>query len=217
MRVTTLIALLAFTACAHASKPPAAEPAAAAPAQAAPATAEKLVAVEFASAAATHSGGEVSDTRYSEKPDDAAITDRTFADGLVTFVGQVGMGKGSQWAGIGLGVTLQAGGKPIDARNYRSVTFKLASPTTSALRLRITGSEEAVRNAGCYPVYVQGVTKDATEYTIPLAKFAAESYCGAQARSVEKTLGALQGFEVVDVAMKGAPTRFSVGTITLNP
>jgi pyruvate/2-oxoglutarate dehydrogenase complex dihydrolipoamide acyltransferase (E2) component len=223
MRATTLVVLLAFTACATpgekpAAAPPKAEPAAAAAAPAAaPPAAERYVAIEFASAELTRLGGTVGDTRYSEKPDDAAITKKQVADGVLTYEGQVGFGKGSQWAGIGFSANIQPDAKPMVARQYKTVTFKLASPTTGALRLRIIGPEDKIRNAGCYPIYMQAVTKDLTEYTIPLSRFAAESYCGAQARSTDQTLGELVGFEVVDVAMKKAPTSFSSGSITLSP
>jgi hypothetical protein len=185
------------------------------PARAEPA--EKVAAVEFVGAEATRQGGAVAETRYSEKADDAALTRKEFADGVVTYGGQVGLGKGSQWAGIGFSVNLQPDARPADARAVKTITFKLASPTTASLRLRIIGAEEKIRLAGCYPVYVQAVTKDLTEYTIPVSKFVAEGWCAAQARSTAVTMGELVGFEIVDVAMKKAPTSFSVGTITLNP
>jgi len=226
MRYVTLAVLLAFTACATAEKKPvAAAPAQAAPAKAEPAKAEpakadaagKYAAVEFASAEATKMGGLVGDTKYSEKPDDAAINKKEFADGVVTYSGQVGFGKGSQWAGIGMSVNIQPEGKPMNAKAYKSVTFKLASATTGALRLRIIGSEEKIRTAGCYPIYMQPVTKDLTEYTINVGKFAPESWCAAQSRTADGTITELVGFEIVDIALKKAPTAFSIGSITLNP
>jgi len=227
MRTIPLAVLLALTACATAEKKPvAAAPAKAAPAKAEPAKVEpakveavggKYAAVEFASAEATKLGGVAADTKYSEKADDAVITKKEFADGVVTYTGQVGFGKGSQWAGIGMSVNIQPEGKPMNAKAYKSVTFKLASATTGALRLRIIGSEEKIRTAGCYPIYMQPVTKDLTEYTINVGKFAPESWCAAQSRTADGTITELVGFEIVDIALKKAPTAFSIGSITLNP
>jgi hypothetical protein len=224
MRITTLAVLLAFTACATAEKKPvtaepAKEPAKAEAAKpAAPAASgEKLAAVDFASTEATKLGGAVTDTKYSEKPDDATITKKSFADGVVTYEGQVGFGKGSQWAGIGMSVNIAPEAKPMNAKQYKSVTFKLASPTTGALRLRIIGNEEKIRTKGCYPIFMQPVTKDMTEFTIPVGKFAPESWCGADARTADGTIVELVGFEIVDIALRKQPTTFSVGSITLNP
>lgn len=221
MRTATLAVLLAFTACATTEqKPVETAPARAEPAQAdaaKPAGLTKLDIVEFASPAGTQAGGEVSDTKYSEKPDDVAITKKSFANGVVTYEGQVGFGKGSQWAGIGLFVNILPDAKPTDAKAYGSVTFRLASPTTGTLRLRIVGPDVKIKNAGCYPIYMQPVTKELTEYTVPIAKFVPESWCAAQARTADATIGALTGFEIADIALRKEPTTFSIGTITLNP
>lgn len=185
---------------------------------AAPALAEDPVTVvEFASAAATRTGGEVSDTRYSEKADDAAINGKDFADGVVTYSGQVGMGKGSAWAGIGFSVNINPQAKPMDASKFKSVTFRLAAVPDGSLRLRLIGSEEKIRSAGCYPVFMQAVTKDVKEFTIPVSKFASEGWCAGNARAVQKVLPELVGFEIVDTNMRKAPASLSVGAITLNP
>jgi len=184
----------------------------------APAVADDPVAVvEFTGATATRSGGEVADTRYSEKADDAVINGREFADGIVTYTGQVGMGKGSAWAGIGLNVNIQPQAKPMDASKYKSVTFRLAASPEGNLRLRVIGPEEKIRNAGCYPIVTQAVKKDVKEYTIPLSQFASEGWCGGNSRAVQKVLPELVGFEVADIQMRKAPTSLSVGSITLNP
>lgn len=220
MRQTAIIALMLLTACAtsgsNGATPAQAEaaPAADAPAKAAAAGGAS---VEFASPEATEAGGTVTETKYSEKPGDVEITKKEFAGGVVTITGQVGMGKGSSYFGIGLNFPINADGKPIDARTFKSVTFHVASTTARALRLRISGADEKVRNAGCYPVYVQEVTKDVKAYTIPLSKFASESWCAAQAKSVESTLAELFGFEVADTSASKGPTLLSVGPITLNP
>ncbi len=205
MRQTAIVAVLLLTVCATAEPKPAAAPAAGA------------ASVEFASPEATKAGAVVTETKYSEKPGDVEITKKEFAAGVVTITGQVGMGKGSSYYGIGLNFAINADGKPIDARAFKSVTFHVASTTARTLRLRISGSDEKVRNGGCYPVYVQDVTKDVKEYTIPVSKFASESWCAAQSKSVDSTLADLYGFEVADTTASKGPTQMMVGTITLNP
>lgn len=185
---------------------------------AAPALADDPVTVvEFTSATATRSGGEVTDTKYSERTDDAVINSRDFANGVVTYAGQVGMGNGSAWAGIGLNVNVQPERKPMDASKFKSVTFRLAAAPEGSLRLRVIGADEKIQKAGCYPIVMQAVTKDVKEYTIPLSKFSSEGWCGANARAVQKVLPELTGFEVADTNMRKSPASLSVGSITLNP
>jgi hypothetical protein len=230
MRNTMLAAvLMVFTACSHfhwgSSAPataepakPAAEPAKPAaepakPAEAAPAGA--LATVEFASAAATKAGGKLTDTKYSERPDDAAITDKKFENGVVTYVGQVGFGKGSNYAGIGFWAPIKADESPVDLTAAKSVVFHVASPTTRTLRLRIAGSEKEIRDAGCYPVFMQAVTAEVKEYTIPVSSFAAEGWCAGKARTIKQTLPQVIGFEIADIAIQKSPTSLSVGTITV--
>jgi hypothetical protein len=228
MRTITMLAgVLAFTACATTEPKPAAAPAEAAPAKAEPAKAEPApaapaadalapVQVEFISQSATASGGAIQDTAYSEKAEDVTITKREIADGLLTYTGQVGMGKGSSYAGIGLYVELFKGGKTLDATKYKSVTFRLAS-TAGNLRLRIAGSDQKIREGGCYPVVTQAVTPTPTDYTIPLSKFQAEGWCGSKAVSAAATLKELYGYEVADITIAKTPVTISVGNITLNP
>jgi len=204
--------LLAACASNDAPKPTAAEAKPAAGAASAP------FSVEFADAKTTKAGAEVVDIVYSEKKDDAMLSKKDVANGVLTVEGQVGNGKGSQWAGVGVSMNADKGeNAKMDATGYKSVTFRLASPTTGALRLRLLGDDQAVRNAGCYPIFVQPVTDKLTEYTIRLDAFQPEGWCGAQARKVGQTLPVFGGFEVVDTAMLKKPTRFSVGAITLNP
>ncbi len=223
MRHTTLAVLLVFTACATAEKKPAEAPAPAAPAAepaqpAAEATRPAtggLATVEFASATATKAGSELTETKYSERPDDVAITDKKFENGVVTWSGQVGFGKGSTWAGIGLWAFIKADRSPVDLGAAKTVTFRLASPTTRTLRVRIAGADEKIREMGCYPVYSQAVTPELKEYTIPLSQFVSEGWCGGNARTIQKTLPQVVAFEVVDLSIQKSPTSFSVGTITV--
>ncbi len=222
MRYVTLAALLIFTACATAETKPAAEAKPAPKAEAAPAPkaeaapAAGAVTVEFASLEVTKSGGEVLKTEYSEKPGDTVISKTTLADGVITYAGQVGNGKGSAWAGIGLNWTINKDAAPIDGTKFKSITFRLAA-TTRLLRLRISGTDQATRNNGCYPVYTQEVTEKLTEYTIPMEKFVSEGWCAAKAVSIKDTLKGVVGNEVASINVSSKPITISVGPTTYNP
>ena len=173
--------------------------------------------VVFTGPKSTRSGAAVGDTVYSERTEDAAITDHQFENGVVTYSGQVGFGKGSTWAGIGINVDILPEGKPIDATRFKSVTFRLASPTTRSLRLRLIGNEPAVNQKGCYPTTLIRVSKDMKDYTFSFKDFDPETWCGSTGRTAAKTIPALIGFEIADINIQAKPTSFSVGTITLNP
>ncbi|HYD39752.1 MAG TPA: hypothetical protein VEB43_02900 [Anaeromyxobacter sp.] len=173
--------------------------------------------VVFTGPKSTRAGSAVGDTVYSERTEDAAITDHQFENGVVTYSGQVGFGKGSTWAGIGLNVDILPEGKPIDATRFKSVTFRLASPTTRSLRLRLIGNEPAVNQKGCYPTTLIRVSKEMKDYTFNFKDFDPETWCGSSGRTAAKTIPALIGFEIADINISGKPTSFSVGTITLNP
>ncbi len=223
MRRFVMLAAVLFVACAHAKKAdpakaePAKEPAKAAAAEPAAVPAPGApIKVEFASAAATKFGAPLEDTKYSEQPNDASIDKKEFADGVVTYSGQVGLGKGSQWAGIGLWAPVFKDLKTMDATKYKSVTFKVAS-TAGALRLRLAGGDQAARSGGCYPVFMQEVTPTLTEYTIPLEKFKAEGWCGPKAISVPDTMKTFYGYEIADISVAKKPVTISVQSITLNP
>ncbi len=217
MRRIAVLAVLLFAACAHHHKKVEAAKAEPAKTETPKAEAGALapVKVEFASASATKAGAPVEDTNSSEQPGDASITKKDFADGVVTYTGQVGMGKGSSYAGIGLWAPI-ANGKTIDATKYKSVTFQLAS-TAGTLRLRLAGGDQAARGTGCYPVVMQDVTEKLTDYTIPLSKFKSEAWCGPKAITVEQTLPILYGYEIADISVAKKPVTISVGSITLNP
>ncbi|HYD39692.1 MAG TPA: serine/threonine-protein kinase [Anaeromyxobacter sp.] len=177
-----------------------------------------LAVVEFKSASAARSGAIVTDTIYSERSGDVHITDRDYEDGVVTYSGVVGRGRGSSWAGIGLSVYVKKDyAWSMDASVFRSLRIWLASSTVPQLRLRLLGTDMGTMRAGCYPMYVQPVTSELTAYEIPLSRFAPEPHCGPKGRSVAETLPVLSGFEIVDNAITGAPTTFSVGAIHLEP
>lgn len=214
MRRSAILSALLLSSCASTQTPVDVAPAA--PASAPRAAAAPLT-VEFANAEATRAGAVLTETKYSEKVDDVAITAKIYSQGVVTILGNVGLGKGSSYGGVGLSFSVHGDGKPVDARGFKAVTFRLSSPTPRKLRLRLSGADRAKRDDGCYPVYTQAVGPEMKRYTIPLVKFRAESWCGAKAEPVLATLGNLWGYEVADTTISRDPTAFSIGPITLEP
>lgn len=213
MRTTmTLIALAALGAgCATqqaAKAPDAATPAAA--------TAAPFV-IEFADATTLTNKGGITQSNYSQNPDDTKMEARKLVDGALVVSGQVGMGKGSQWAGIGVMLPAGADNAKVNLARHKTVTFNLAASGTGSLRLRLVGDEQAIRDAGCYPVYVQAVTETLSAYTIDVTKFAAEGWCGPKARDVTQALAGFTGVEVADPTIQKKPVSFSIGKISVNP
>jgi hypothetical protein len=99
---------------------------------------------------------------------------------------------------------------------YKTVKITLASPTVNTLRVRLSGSDQKVLNMGCYPVFfVQGVTAAPKEFTIPLARFEPEQWCGENGRRLAATITNVSGVEVVDIAQTNKPTEISVSKIEL--
>lgn len=181
------------------------------------ATVQPWDAVQFVAVDSTARGGKVFDTTYSEQPNDSEVLVRDYHNGAVSYTCMVGYSKGSKWAGVGLNVYLDGEQRLYDARAYKTMTIKLASQATRTLRIRLLGPDEATRMNGCYPIYVQNVTDKLAEYTIPISKFAAESWCGVRAQTVPSTMKQLAGFEIADVTIHNEPSKFSVGAIRLLP
>jgi len=179
----------------------------------------RLVAVEFTGPHSARGGGDVGDTVYSERPNDARITERTFDDGVLTYAGQVGLGEGSKYAGIGMNVNMFPGSpaRAIDASRFKAMSIQLAARGTRSLRVRIIGADDTTRNNGCYPVANLRVTPELREYVLRFSSFDPESWCGSKGRSASKTLKELQGFEIADANLEREPVTFSTGTIVLLP
>jgi hypothetical protein len=197
---------------------PAAAPAAAARAPAAPAaSADVFTIVAYAS------GQTLSTTKqeplqvsYSEKKGDAVVQSVGVANGMATIKGQLGTVRGSSWAGLGM--IFNHGVEPA-AQNlsaYKTVKITVASPTASSLRVRLSGSDQKTLDQGCYPVFfLQGVTATPKEFSIPIARFEPEQWCGENARRVSATITQVSGMEVVDTAQTNKPTEISVSKIEL--
>lgn len=208
-----------------AEKPPAAAPAptsVAAPALAATATpAAKDATVVFAVPqpdGTTVQGGSHQAFAYSEKPDDAKLDKLAVANGVARVTGTIWPQKGSSWAGIGYAASAGAAGKTVDASALRTLRIQLASPSATQLRVRVMGTDQATRDAGCYPVAMVAVSAELKEHAIPLASFQPEGYCGPKGKTIAATAGAVAAVEVTDPTVAGKrAVDYQVGRIALTP
>jgi hypothetical protein len=218
LRYLSLLAAAALVACADAPKnasapAPAAAPATATAAAAAPSSASFVFADFGKNPAKTNQGADFIPVQYSERKGDAAVESITVAGEVATLKGEIGNKKGSQYAGVAMQFT-HGGSAVKDLSGFKAVRFKLASPTVTSLRLRIAGDDTKILNAGCYPIYIQSVKPELTEYTIPLSKFAPEDYCGTNGRTLKNTIDKVMFMEIADTAnARNKPTEFSVGKI----
>jgi hypothetical protein len=153
----------------------------------------RLVLATMKAGSGTDQGASTDGFAYAEKAGDASVGKLAAANGVARVTGVIWPQKGSTWAGVGFTVGVGSGGKPMDASAYKTLTLQLAASAPGVLRIRVLGDEKAIRDAGCYPVVLQPVTPELREYSIPLARFASESYCGANARTIAVTQGAPVG------------------------
>jgi hypothetical protein len=217
------LAIAAMAGCAIAPQPKAQATAASpapAPQAALAAPSPVLTFAVFRPDGTTAQGGMFTGFAYSEKPGDASLDKIAVANGAARVNGSVWPQKGSTWAGIGFTATAGADGKTLDLTQQRTLHLQLASATATQLRVRLVGDDKATRDNGCYPVAVQSVTPELRDYTIALARFAPEAYCGAQGRSVAATAPAVVAVEVSDPALTPGAKRavdFQVGRIELKP
>lgn len=182
-------------------------------------TAAPVALIRFITNTATAQGGMVEAFAYSEKSGDAALDGVSVNAGVAHVTGKIGAEKGSTWAGVALRTTLGAGDKTLDFADKGNLSLKLASTTATQLRVRVLGSDKAVRDNGCYPIFEQKVTPELTEYTIPLTAFAPESYCAALGKPIATVARAVAAIEVSDptVAPKARKVEFDVSSIELRP
>jgi hypothetical protein len=167
----------------------------------------------------TVQGGQYEAFAYSEKPGDAKLDQVAVAAGVARVTGSLWAQKGSTWGGIGFTSSPGAPGKTADLSAQRSLRIQLASTTATHLRLRVVGSDQATREAGCYPVALVPVSAELREHTIPLSGFAPEGYCEARGKSIASTAPAVAAIEVSDATVAGTrrAVDFQVGRIELRP
>lgn len=222
LRILSAIALASLAACASdapmadkAAAPAKTEAAAAAAAPAAGGIDPVRVFADFGKSPKTsNQGSGLTAITYSERKGDAQLESLSVVGDAVVYKGQIGNTKGSQWAGVGFNVSHSDASNTIDMSAYKSLRIKLASSTVTSLRVRIAANDSKINNIGCYPIFIQSVTPTMTEYTIPVARFAPEDFCGGNARSIKNTIDKVTLVEVVDINnTRNKPTEFSVGKI----
>lgn len=176
-----------------------------------------LLWAEFKDALQSHSGAVVQPIAMSERAGDAAVDPLRVADAAVHAEGRLSRDNGSQWATLGFEVGADAKGLPVNLAGYDSIRIRLSASTPRVLRVRLKGQDPATLNAGCYPVMMQRVGTQATDYVIPLSAFGPEPYCGDRGRSVEQTLPAVAWIEVTANEPSPDPVRFAMGRVEFLP
>ena len=168
----------------------------------------------------TAEGGVVDGFMFAERPGDVAIDPVAFSSGAARATGVIEPRHGSTWGGIALSTSLQRGGRALDAGSGRLLAISLASAGSGTLRVRLVGPNTALRDSGCYPVATVRVEPQLKEYAVPIASFAPESYCGANAPAGVAAAATLTAVEVADAAVTPGRRRqvdFTVGTIRVLP
>jgi len=168
----------------------------------------------------TAEGGVVAGFMFAERPGDVAIDPVAFSSGSARATGVIEPRHGSTWGGIALSTSLTRGGRTLDAASARTLAISLASTGSGTLRLRLVGPNTVLRDSGCYPVATVRVDAQLKEYAVPIAAFAPESYCGANAPGGVAAAAALTAVEVADASVAAGRRRqvdFTVGVIRVLP
>lgn len=179
------------------------------------AAAEKppLLWADFKEPLQSHLGAAVQPIAVSERSGDAVIGNLRVVDSAVRVEGRLSQANASQWATLGIEVGGEPRGLPVDLTAYETIRIRLASSTPRVLRIRLKGLDAQIQNAGCYPVMMQRVGPQPTDYVIPLSAFEPESFCGERGASVEQTLPAVARVEVTANEPSSEPVRFQVGRV----
>jgi hypothetical protein len=196
-------ALFALTACVTAVAPPAAPQ-------------MPFAFAAFAGIEQSVQGGPITRVVYAEKSGDASLSLVSVDGGEILVKGRLSTKANSRWAGVGIVIGAPSGA--VDASGFKALRIRLsAAPGVDKLRVRLSGSEEAVILSGCYPVAVQAVTPQVTEYEIEFSRFAPERFCGTQGVAMAATATRLAAVEVVDAAspVRERAVEFTVGNIAL--
>jgi len=168
----------------------------------------------------TAEGGFIDAFQFSEKPADVALEPVTFGAGTVHAGGAIDPRHGSTWGGVALTASLARRGHAVDVSGGHTLALSLASPGSATLRVRLIGTDAALRDSGCYPVATVRVTPELKEYALPIASFAPESFCGPNAPMGPAVAGALTAVEIADATVVPGRRRavdFTVGTIRTLP
>lgn len=170
-----------------------------------------LLWADFREPLQSHSGAPVLPLALSDKPGDVAAEPLRVKDGQVLVGGRLSNASGGQWATLGMEVRGNAGGAPVDLSAYQNMRLRLSSATPRVLRIRLKGSDPQFLTTGCYPVMLQQVGPQPTDYVIPLSAFEPQPWCIGRGSPVDKTLPAVVSVEVTANEPAAEPVRYSVG------
>ncbi|KQU75566.1 hypothetical protein ASE08_07420 [Rhizobacter sp. Root16D2] len=170
----------------------------------------------FKNPSRTPEGGTIAAFTFSEKQGDAVVSPLAVQGDVLAVAGQFIAKGASQWGGVAVNIGAPKA-IPVKAGDYKFLTIRLSSATSTRLRVRVVGPDEATQKLGCYPMVMQAVKPEVAEYRIALERFAPDGYCGTKGITIKPTLQSVTAIEVTDVA---APVRdravsFGVGTIGL--
>jgi beta-glucanase (GH16 family) len=172
-----------------------------------------LLWADFKEPLQTHSGAPVLPLALSERPGDAVANSLKVIDSAVVVGGRVSHANGSQWATLGIEVGGDARGAPVNLSGQENIRIRLSASTPRVLRIRLKGQDLSILNSGCYPVMMQNVSTQATDYVIPLSAFGPEPYCGERGATVQQTLPAVTKVEITANEPAAEPVRFAVGRV----
>ena len=172
-----------------------------------------LLWADFKEPLQSHSGATVLPLALSDKPGDVAAEPLRVRDGNVLVAGRLSNAAGGQWATLGMEVPGNAGAAPVDLSAYQHMRIRLSSAIPRVLRIRLKGSDPKFLNTGCYPVMLQQVGPQPTDYVIPLSAFEPQPWCIGRGSPVEATLPAVVSVEVTANEPAAEPVRYSVGRV----
>jgi hypothetical protein len=170
-----------------------------------------LLWADFKEPLQSHLGAPVQPIAMSERSGDAVVGTLRVVDSAVQVEGRLSQANASQWATLGIEVGGEARGLPVDLSAFESIRIRLASSTPRVLRIRLKGVDAQILNTGCYPVMMQRVGTQPTDYVIPLSAFGPQTFCGERGASVQQTLPAVARVEVTANEPSSEPVRFQVG------
>jgi hypothetical protein len=172
-----------------------------------------LLWADFKEPLQSHLGAPVQPIAMSERSGDAVAGSLRVVDSAVLVEGHLSQANASQWATLGIEVGGETRGLPVDLSAYESIRIRLASSTPRVLRIRLKGMDALMLNAGCYPVMMQRVGTQPTDYVIPLSAFGPQTFCGERGASVQQTLPAVARVEVTANEPSSEAVRFQVGRV----
>jgi hypothetical protein len=161
---------------------------------------------ENAAADMTAQAGKIETNAYSEKPGDSSRETQARENTNAILNYMLTKAGGSSFLGAGMTINAPKNGT-FDLSTYKSMRIKLSSSASTTVRLRISGTDVATQNNGCYPVRYTKVSDKLEVYTVAISEFGPESYCAANARSLAQTLPVAAVVEIADNEVPSSPRK----------